>query len=173
MKKLWALLIMVGAVALSGCGSNISQEEALKLVLDDAGVKKEDITITKEAQSDDGFEFEFYTTDASYQYEVDEDGTIEEREIKHHPSQSTNKENVNQQTNENSNSTVMTKEEALVKAYAHFGVDEANATLVEVKEDYENNVKVYDIEFIAGGKEYSIEINMQTGEVVSYDVDVQ
>lgn len=52
------------------------------------------------------------------------------------------------------------------KALAYAGVTASSISSYEIELDYENGVMVYEIEFKAGGYEYSVDINATTGEVV-------
>lgn len=39
--------------------------------------------------------------------------------------------------------------------------------------DYENGLRVYDVEFFSGNKEYDYKINAATGDIVSFDQDIE
>ncbi len=59
------------------------------------------------------------------------------------------------------------KQIALNKA----GVSAANAEFVKANLDYDDGVRIYDIEFYAGDYEYEFEINARTGKIYDYDKD--
>lgn len=59
------------------------------------------------------------------------------------------------------------KQIALNKA----GVSTANAEFVKANLDYDDGVRIYDIEFYAGDYEYEFEINARTGKIYDYDKD--
>lgn len=59
------------------------------------------------------------------------------------------------------------KQIALNKA----GVSASKAEFTKVKLDYDDGIRVYEVEFYAGDFEYEIEINARTGAVRDYDKD--
>lgn len=166
MKKLLAVVLCFTLVVLlTGCGKAITQTEARNLALKDAKLTEKEVTFTAEKQDDDSYEFTFHTEDTSYQYEIDKSGKISEKETSIYQNKTDSL-----QTNEKQSPT-LSKEEALAKAYEFFKVTSETATNIQVKQEIENGRAVYDIEFDSDLKEYSCEIDMQTGEVVSNDVD--
>lgn len=68
---------------------------------------------------------------------------------------------------ENSISEDEAKKIALDKA----GFTESEVRFERVEQDRENGVWVYDVEFQKDRREYSAEIDMETGEILSWDVD--
>lgn len=60
---------------------------------------------------------------------------------------------------------------AAAKAVAlnHAGISSASFTKAHL--DHDDGIRVYDIEFIADGKEYDYEINAYTGAIIEYDID--
>lgn len=64
-------------------------------------------------------------------------------------------------------------EKAKEIAMSHAGVSAGSVSFVKAKLDYEDGVKVYDIEFYSGNVEYDYEINAATGVIVSFDQDIE
>lgn len=64
-------------------------------------------------------------------------------------------------------------EKAKEIAMSHAGVSAGSVSFVKAKLDYEDGVKVYDIEFYSGNVEYDYEINSATGAIVSFDQDIE
>lgn len=64
-------------------------------------------------------------------------------------------------------------EKAKEIAMSHAGVSTGSVSFVKEKLDYEDGVKVYDIEFYSGNVEYDYEINAATGAIVSFDQDIE
>ena len=56
-------------------------------------------------------------------------------------------------------------------ALEYAGVSASKADFVKVQLDYDDGVRVYDVEFYAGDYEYEFEINARTGAVYDYDKD--
>lgn len=61
----------------------------------------------------------------------------------------------------------ITLDEAKQAALADAGVDEGQAAYKKAKLDSEDGVPVYELEFLAGGREYEYEIDAATGAVLS------
>ena len=66
----------------------------------------------------------------------------------------------------------ITSQEALQIALKHAGVKESDITRPEVGMDYEQGRKVYEIGFNVGWTEYDYDIDVNTGEVVKYSIDI-
>ena len=66
----------------------------------------------------------------------------------------------------------ITSQEALQIALKHAGVKESDITRPEVGMDYEQGRKVYEIGFNVGWTEYDYDIDVNTGEIVKYSIDI-
>lgn len=64
-----------------------------------------------------------------------------------------------------------TLDEAKQTALTHAGVSSDEATFLEAKSDYEDGIQVYEIEFVAQGNRYEVEIDATTGAVRQYEVE--
>lgn len=64
-------------------------------------------------------------------------------------------------------------EKAKSIALKHAGVAASDAAFIYAKPDYENGLRVYDVEFFSGNKEYDYEIDAATGNIVSFDQDIE
>ena len=64
-------------------------------------------------------------------------------------------------------------EKAKEIAMSHAGVSAGSVSFVKAKLDTEDGVKVYDIEFYSVNVEYDYEINAATGDIVSFDQDIE
>ena len=67
----------------------------------------------------------------------------------------------------------VTQEQARTIALEHAGVAEADASFYRVEQDRDDGRSVYEVEFTAGGTEYGYEIDSGTGEILSYDSDIE
>ena len=54
-------------------------------------------------------------------------------------------------------------------ALAHVGITESEASYLRAEYDYERGVMVYEVEFTAGGYEYTIDVNALTGEITGQE----
>ena len=58
-------------------------------------------------------------------------------------------------------------------ALKHAGLTEADVTYVQGHMEYDDGRKVYEIAFYAGNTEYDYEIDSQTGDILSFDADIE
>ena len=181
MKKISTLSILgiLGATVLSGSlmtfaanSSYIGVEKAKAIALKDAKVS--DVTFVKvKLDTEDGvkvYDVEFYKGNVEYDYEIDAiTGQIREKDLDIENYTIPQKKDKN---NKNLNN----------KAY--IGVDKAKkialrdagvigVTFVKAKLDYEDGVRVYDIEFYKDNLEYDYEIDAATGQIREKDLDIE
>jgi len=196
MKKISTLSILgiLGATVLSGSlmtfaanSSYIGLEKAKSIALKDAGVSG--VTFVKaKLDSDDGvrvYDIEFYKDNVEYDYEIDAaTGQILEKDLDIEnytiPQNKNNKiNNLNDSNNSNNTNTSNKQNNA-----ADIGVERAKSialrdagvsgvTVVKAKLDYENGVRVYDVEFYKGNVEYDYEIDAATGKILEKDRDIE
>lgn len=176
MKRIITSMLCLGLLLiLGGCGKKITQQEALELALQDAGVKQEDVTILAEKMEEDGYEFSFQSEEYIFNYELEGNGEIKEKsKAQRQKVQSESTQPQSQapsNSNEPSEGTKITQEEAKTIAYEYFSISPDSVTNLHVKEDMERGRLVYDIEFDSGANEYSCEVDVMTKEIVSSDID--
>ena len=70
-------------------------------------------------------------------------------------------------------STSITEEQAKEIAANHAGVAVADVTFHSVSLEEDDGRRVYDVEFYSGSTEYDYEIDAATGDILSYDNDVE
>ncbi len=75
--------------------------------------------------------------------------------------------------NQPSGSTFIGEAKAKEIALSHAGVASSAATFLQLHLDWENGRQVYDVEFWSGTTEYDYEIDAITGDVVSFDQDIE
>lgn len=188
------------AADISGTSASIDENKAKSIALADAGVQEADTAyLVVKPDYDNGtavYDVEFYvaSTKLEYDYEIDAatgkirgmDQDIEgytPSSTNTNPATSTNNNtaassgstNNSTATSSGSTSTGTAVDEAKAKSIAlnDAGVKEADTAYLKVKLDYDDGVKVYDVEFYAGGTEYDYEINAATGEIRSMDHDAE
>lgn len=154
--------------------SNISLEKAKEIALDHAGVKATDATFVK-AKSDyeDGravFEIEFVVSSGNtikeYDYEIAaSDGSI----ISYDYDIEGDSTPTAIQAGSSQNTSEISLEKAKEIALSHAGIASANAFEMEGKLDWDDGMSIYEIEFKAGGYEYSYEVDAATGSIVEFD----
>ena len=134
---------------------------------------EKDVTFVKvelELEDNNRYEYDvdFYSGNVEYDYEIDAvSGTIlsVDKDIENYviPTQPTTPA-VNTLTSE------ISVEKAKQIALSHAGV--GSARFKKAKLDYENGIKVYEIEFKVGNLEYEYDINVSNGAIISSSVEV-
>ena len=146
----------------------ITKAKAKSIALKHAGVSASKATFVKaKLDYEDGrrvYEIEFYSGNTEYDYEIlasngkiiSYDKDIENYEI---PRKNT------------SSSTYIGKAKAKSIALKDAGVSASSATFTKTKLDYEDGIRVYEIEFYTNSAEYEYEINAKTGKIRDMDVE--
>ena len=146
----------------------ITKAKAKSIALKHAGVSASKATFVKaKLDYEDGrrvYEIEFYSGNTEYDYEIlasngkiiSYDKEIENYEI---PRKNT------------SPSTYIGKAKAKSIALKDAGVSASSATFTKTKLDYEDGIRVYEIEFYTNSAEYEYEINAKTGKIRDMDVE--
>ena len=202
MKKLIAVCLLAGLVALAGCNSSqtasasyIGVEAARSAALKDAGETEGDFTNATLEERDGTvyYDVEFTAGGAKYEYAVDAlTGSIIEAKKEGGESQSSSSQTssssssqASSQSSSSLNSTpkaessrasgttgLITEEEAANIAKEHAQV--TDCTMLPVKLDRDDGRQVYDVEFYTSDyTEYDYEIDAATGEILSYDFDAE
>ena len=147
-------------------GDEIDLEAAKRIALQNAGVESADAAFTKaQLDYDDGvaeYEIEFVAGSTKYEYEISAaNGTV----LK------SSKESVEQISGGTSSQASISVDEAksIALNYAKFTADQVVYTKSEL--DYDDGRAEYEIEFYAGGKEYSFTIDAVSGTVLEMEID--
>lgn len=187
--------------ALAGCSSeSVTQAQATDIALEHAGVAQEDTTaLSVEQDKENGvdvYDIQFTTSDRTYHYDVSQktgeivnysydaaetagstttkDKTDTTKDQSTSSASKTEGQSTAQQSGTDTQANAaITEEEAKSIALEHAGVTAEEATIYKVKADYDDGRAVYDVEFAVGTTEYDYEISQDTGEVISYDQDVE
>ena len=146
----------------------IGVEEAQRIVLENAGVTAEEVTVTKaKLDFEKGayvYEIEFKKGTVEYDYEINAvTGAVIKFEIDNDEDDDDDEIPVGQ---------YISVEDAKRIALAHAGVSAENAVIEKAELDVEHGVVIYEIEFKAGGYEYEYEINATTGAIISQDKEI-
>ena len=151
----------------------ISADKAKKIALEDAKLAEKDVTFVKvELEFEDNrlvYDVEFYSGNVEYDYDIDAvSGAIvsADRDIENYviPAQPSTEATTKAQASE------ISVEKAKQIALSHAGVGSARFTKAKI--DYENGVKVYEIEFKVGNMEYEYDINVLNGAIVSSSAEI-
>ena len=108
---------------------------------------------------------EFYSGNVEYDYDIDAvSGAIvsADKDIENYV--------IPAQPSTEAKATEISVEKAKQIALSHAGVGSARFTKAKI--DYENGVKVYEIEFKVGNMEYEYDINVVNGAIVSSSAEI-
>ncbi|EIC96837.1 peptidase propeptide and YpeB domain protein [Lachnoanaerobaculum saburreum F0468] len=151
----------------------ISADKAKRIALGDAKLAEKDVTFVKvELELEDNrlvYDVEFYSGNVEYDYDIDAvSGAIvsADKDIENYviPAQPSTEAPTKAQASE------ISVEKAKQIALSHAGVGSARFTKAKI--DYENGVKVYEIEFKVGNMEYEYDINVLNGAIVSSSAEI-
>ena len=147
----------------------ISADKAKKIALGDAKLAEKDVTLVKvELELEDNrlvYDVEFYSGNVEYDYDIDAvSGAIvsADRDIENYV--------IPAQPSAEAQASEISVEKAKQIALSHAGVGSARFTKAKI--DYENGVKVYEIEFKVGNMEYEYDINVVNGAIVSSSAEI-
>lgn len=177
MKKIMIIALM--AMVMMGCSSAskniLTLEEAQEIALKEVSGK----VLKAHEDSDDGvsyYDFTIVTDNEKYEVEVDANsGKIIKMEkdddyVGNHTNDDTNSanqtnnSNTNGNTNTNTQATI-TAEQAQQKAMDRVG----GGYLVKCELDQDDGVLKYEIEIKNGNKEYDVDVDANTGEIIKFD----
>jgi len=160
---------------LSG-GAYIGEEQAKALALTRAGVlAPEAMGLRVKLDFDDGrmvYEINFYTADAEYECELDAT-TGDVVSFDKDTFNNTASSGAQPAPSPTAASVTITEAKAKQIALAHAQLAENAVTFIKVKNDRENGRKVFDVEFYSGSIEYDYEIDAITGNILSFDFEVE
>lgn len=145
----------------------IGEEKAKELALKHAGLSASRVTFLQvKLDWEDGYriyDVEFYRGNKEYDYHVDaKTGAI--RSYDHE---------IEDNTSSGTATAAITQAKAKEIALKHAGLSASQVTFITAKLDWEDGRQVYEVEFYSGNREYDYEIDAATGEIRSYDYDVE
>ncbi|MGN0170717.1 MAG: PepSY domain-containing protein [Lachnospiraceae bacterium] len=148
----------------------IGMESAKEIALEDAGVKAEAVSFTKEeTENEDGiviYELEFYSDDYEYEYEINATtGSIRERDKE--ALETDGKTGGNGQ----GEPTYIGTEKAKSIGLQHAGLSSDEVSFTKVKREEDDGQVVYEIEFNKDRKEYEYTIHAVSGDIVDFESD--
>ncbi len=157
------------AVGVAKKAKKISADKAKKIALGDAKLAEKDVTFVKvELEFENNrlvYDVEFYSGNVEYDYDIDAvSGAIvsADKDIENYV--------IPAQPSTEAKATEISVEKAKQIALSHAGVGSARFTKAKI--DYENGVKVYEIEFKVGNMEYEYDINVVNGAIVSSSAEI-
>lgn len=203
-RKMTICILTMTTLLLSGCASQQAQmkyigaEAAKTLALEAAGLTARQVDdMDTDMDTRDGLDYyqvKFVAEGKNYCYDVDAlTGTIIENQPTGQNSaadtgadagnsgSTTSGSGADAENSSNTNSgsdstetAMITEEEAKAIALAHAGLKADQVTFLKSGLDYDDGMKVYDLEFYTQDqKEYDYDINPYTGEILDFDHDAE
>ena len=167
----------------SRTSNKITIEQAKEIALKHAGLTKDQVSfIETENDIDNGaekYDIEFYCNGKEYDYEISAiDGEIiqYDSDINEDNNQNNNQSNTqnnsvnNAQSNAN-NTANISLDKAKQIALSHAGLTSSQVTFKKTELDFDDGIQKYEVEFYYNNREYSYEIDANTGNVLSYEQD--
>ena len=167
-----ALLIAALAVpAAAAATTDIGVEKAKEAALSHAGVAESDtVFLIAEADYDDGrkeYEVEFYAGGTEYDYTIDAaSGRVLKFDTELEWYSADDDAGYGWQN-------VIGKQKAQEIALADAGVAAGDALHLIVKPDWDDGVRIYEVEFYTASQEYDYEIHAETGDILSRDREAE
>lgn len=141
-------------------------EQAKDAALTNAGLEASQVTFTKaELDYDDGrdvYDIEFVTSVMKYEYEIKaDDYSVLEM----------SKEAIEQIGENGQRTDLITLEEAKAIALSYVEISEEEISYTKLELEYDDGIAEYEVEFYAGGKEYSLTIDAVSGVVSEMEME--
>lgn len=154
---------------------NISLDKAKEIALSHAGLSADQVTFVKvNMDFDDGiqkYDIKFYCNGQEYDYEINSsNGQIVQFDYDMEYNYIPNNNTTNYQGNVNTTANISV-ERAKEIALSHAGLASNQVTFQRIELDFDNGIQKYEIEFYYNYREYSYEIDANTGNILSYEQD--
>ena len=172
----------------TGITAAITQKDARKIALEDAGLTEAEVTISAEKlDTENGvavYEVDFVKGNVKYEYDINattgavyskssESTAVPSTEAAAQPSEAQTAAASEAPKAENrSNNNYIGLERAKAIALGDAGLSAASVTFTEAKPDFDDGVPNYDLDFYTATHEYDYEINAQTGAIMDKSVEV-
>lgn len=152
---------------------NISLDKAKEIALSHAGLSADQVTFVQANMDfDDGiqkYDIKFYCNGQEYDYEINSsNGQIVQFDYDMEYNYIPNNNTTNYQSNVNTTANISV-ERAKEIALSHAGLASNQVTFQRIELDFDNGIQKYEIEFYYNYREYSYEIDANTGNILSYE----
>ena len=177
----------------SGITTAITQKDARKIALQDAGLTEAEVSIRSEKLDTENsvaiYEVDFVKGNVKYEYDINattsaiyskssESTAVPSIEAAAQPKEAQtaataiNATVVPRVENCSSNNSYIGLEKAKAIALSDLGLSAASVTFTEAKSDFDDGVPNYDLDFYTATHEYDYEINALTGAIMDKSVEV-
>lgn len=196
-----ASLTACGGTGGTAAAGDVTETEAASIAMERAGVKEDDaLSLRVSQEEEDGvavYDVEFATADRRYHCDVvrssgevlnfsynavtsgddqADDGAAAQTSGAQESSASaaqTDDASAADAQQSTASSGAIDEAQARSIALEHAGVAESDAKFYRVERDNDDGRVVYEVEFYSGNTEYDYEISAETGEILSYDSDIE
>lgn len=194
-------LTACGGTGGTAAAGDVTETEAASIAMEHAGVKEDDaLSLRVSQEEEDGvavYDIEFATADRRYHCDVvrssgevlnfsynavtsgddqADDGAAAQTSGTQESSASaaqTDDASAADAQQSTASSGAIDEAQARSIALEHAGVAESDAKFYRVERDNDDGRAVYEVEFYSGNTEYDYEISAETGEILSYDSDIE
>lgn len=194
-------LTACGGTGGTAAAGDVTETEAASIAMERAGVKEDDaLSLRVSQEEEDGvavYDVEFATADRRYHCDVvrssgevlnfsynavtsgddqADDGAAAQTSGAQESSASaaqTDDASASSAQQSTASSGAIDEAQARSIALEHAGVAESDAAFYRVERDSDDGRAVYEVEFYSGNTEYDYEISAETGEILSYDSDIE
>lgn len=194
-------LTACGGTGGTAAAGDVTETEAASIAMEHAGVKEDDaLSLRVSQEEEDGvavYDVEFATADRRYHCDVvrssgevlnfsynavtsgddqADDGAAAQTSGAQESSASaaqTDDASAADAQQSTASSGAIDEAQARSIALEHAGVAESDAKFYRVERDSDDGRVVYEVEFYSGNTEYDYEISAETGEILSYDSDIE
>lgn len=171
--------------------NKITIDQAKEIALKHAGLTKDQVSFSQTKNDiDDGIEkydIEFYYNGTEYDYEISAvdgkiikyDNDIDEdnnqnniaNSTQNNTQSNTQNNSVNKAQNNTNNTAGISGDKAKEIALKHAGLTSSQVSFKRTELDHDDGIQKYEVEFYYNNKEYSYEIDANTGNILSYEQD--
>ena len=154
---------------------DISLDKAKEIALSHAGLSSDQVTFVQANKDfDDGiqkYDIEFYCNGKEYDYEINaSNGEIIQYDYDMEYNYIPNNNTTNNQSNVNTTANI-SAERAKEIALSHAGLASNQVTFKRTELDFDNGIQKYEVEFYYNNREYSYEVDANTGDILAYEQD--
>ena len=178
-KYLKVILIVVGILVLIGIGvflyfnlTYISKDQVRENIASQMNVDVSDLHFSSiDLEMDENvYEAEVYYQNREYEFKIDaRDGDlVYTNYVKSNNSVNNENNNSNNEINTNDELTI---DEAKALVLKENNLSESDVVFSKPESDYDNNMLIYDIEFIYNNTEYNYEVRASDGQIISFEQD--
>lgn len=194
-------LTACGGTGGTAAAGDVTETEAASIAMEHAGVKEDDaLSLRVSQEEEDGvavYDVEFATADRRYHCDVvrssgevlnfsynavtsgddqaDDGAAAQTSGTQESSASAAQTDDASAADAQQSTASSGAIDEAQAKSIAleHAGVAESDAAFYRVERDSDDGRAVYEVEFYSGNTEYDYEISAETGEILSYDSDIE